>query len=415
MSTLIFAVDPEITAALDAADRLDLGMFSVPVPVGARADSPTSSRYLVQATLDHLAAFYMTWAQRSGWQFESVLDNDRYKGITFMRDAWTFELRISTWIFGENALSFEWPSGTTATLVSGSRGSTEAPALPPVTAARPPDQQAWPIAELQTIDHLLAHGGLVFAARDHRVWLVDPRARTAMLLAEMMRGSTSRSVGALAVDDGDVLALTRAPLTIWRLDPATGVRSSVEVALDEFVRAFTCVERVGYAACEDGRVMAIALATGEATELARFSGYVHALAGHAGALYVAVEKAVHAIDLESRRTREVVTLPRAALGLACDDTTLYTLHGGGIGQVDLATGMWSQIAGKPELGAGNLLALSGASPPDGVAERAVIDSAYRMSYDAGGLWFAERSPFAERVRVRRLALAEAYVTTLDLV
>jgi hypothetical protein len=144
------------------------------------------------------------------------------------------------------------------------------------------------------------------------------------------------------------------------------------------------------------------------TELARFSGDVRTLAGHAGALYVAVEKAVHAIDLVTHETREVVTLPQAALGLASDGRALYTLHRRGIGQIDLATGTWSQIAGKPELGAGNLLVLSGAPAPDGIVERAVIDSAQCVSYDSGGLWFAERD------RVRRFALVERYVMTLDL-
>jgi hypothetical protein len=409
MSTPTFAVDPEVlAAALDAADRLELGVFSVPVPVGARSNSPDSTIYLVHATLDYLAAFYVTWAQRSGWQFESVLDNDRYKAITFKRDAWTFELRIGTWIFGENMLAFEWPRGTTATLVSGSRGSAEVPALPPVTRARPPVPDARPTAALHTIDHLLADSGLVFAAKDHTVWLIDPPARSAMLLAEMMRGSSAKSVRGLAVDDGDVLVLTSVPLTIWRLDPVAGERSSVEVALDVFVHAFTCIEHVGYAACEDGRVVAITLATGAVTELARSFGYVRALAGHAGTLYVASEKVVHAIDLVSHETREIVTLPQAALGLASDGTALYTLHGRGIGQLDLATGTWSQIAGKPELGAGNLLVLSGEPPPDGVAERAVIDSARCVSYDSGGLWFAERE------RVRRFSFAERYVMTLEL-
>src|SRR5262245_22569811 len=128
MSTPTFAVDPEVlAAALDAADRLELGVFSVPVPVGARPNSPDSTIYFVHATLDYLAAFDVTWAQRSGGQFESVLDNDRYKALTFKRDAWTFDLRIATWIFGENTLAFEWPRGTAATLVSGRRGSAEVP------------------------------------------------------------------------------------------------------------------------------------------------------------------------------------------------------------------------------------------------------------------------------------------------
>jgi hypothetical protein len=424
MSTPTSALDPEtLAAALDAADRLELGVFSVPVPVGTRPSSPDSTIYMVHATLDHLAAFYATWAQRSGWQFENVLDNDRYKAITFKRDAWTFELRIGTWIHGENTLHFEWPRGTTATLVSGSRGSAEAPALPPVTRARPPVQEARPTAALHTIKHLLADSGLVFAAKDHTVWLIDPHARSAMLLAEMMRGSWEKSVDGLAADDGDVLVLTSVPLTIWRLDPATGERSSVEVALDAFVRAFTCVEHVGYAACDDGRVVAITLATGAVTELARVSGHVYALAGHADTLYVASEKVVHAIDLVSHETREIVTLPQAARGLASDGTALYTLHGGGIGQIDLATGTWSQIAGKPELGAGNLLVRSSEPAPDGIAERAVIDYAQRMSYDSGSLWFTEITPvrddagglrFPEKERVRRLALAERYVMTLDL-
>jgi len=416
MSTPSFPVDPEtLAAALEAADLLELGAFRVPVPVGARPSSPDSMSYLVQGTLDYLAAFYTTWSQQSGWQFEIVLDNDRFKAITFKRDAWTFELRITTWIFGENALTFEWPRGTIATLVSGSRGSVEVPPLPPVTRARPavtharpPVQEASPPAALHPIDHLLADGGLVFAAKDHAVWLIDPPARSAMLLAEMMRGSSAKSVRGLAADDGDVLVLTSVPLTIWRLDLTAGEHRPVEVALDVFVQAFTCVEHVGYAAHDDGRVVAITLATGAVTELARFPGYVRALAGHAGTLHVASENVVHAIDLVSHETREVVTLPRAVLGLASDGAALYTLHGSGIGQLDLATGTWSQIAGKPELGAGNLLVLSGEPPPDGVTERAVIDSARCVSYDSGGLWFTERA------RVRRFALAERHVMTLDL-
>src|SRR4051812_48144005 len=101
MSTLL--------AALDAADVLELGLFSVPAPVGTRASSPGSRIYLVEGTLDHLAAFYTTWAEQRGWQLEAVLDNDRFKAFTFKRDAWAFELTIATWIFGESSLTFEWP------------------------------------------------------------------------------------------------------------------------------------------------------------------------------------------------------------------------------------------------------------------------------------------------------------------
>jgi hypothetical protein len=410
MSTPTVPVDPEsLATALEAADALDLGVFRVPVPVGARPSSPGSTSYLVQATIDDLAAFYTTWAAQRGWSFEIVLDNDRYKALAFKRDAWTFELRISTWIFGENTLTFGWPGGAIATRVSARRGSVEAPALPPVTHARPPVQAAASPASLHPIDHLLADGGLVFAAKDHSVWLIDPPAGSAMLLAKMMGGGRATSVRGLAADDGDVLVMTSVPLTIWRFDRATGERGSVEVALDAFVQAFTCVEHVGYAACDDGRIAAIALATGAITELARVPGGVRALTGHAGTLYAAIDNVVHAIDLGSHETRELATLPRAVLGLANDGTTLYTLHGGGIGQLEPATGTWSQIAGKPGLGAGNLLALSGEPAADGVAERAAIDAARRVSYDAGGLWFTEHA------RVRRLALAERHVMTLDLV
>jgi hypothetical protein len=145
------------------------------------------------------------------------------------------------------------------------------------------------------------------------------------------------------------------------------------------------------------------------TEIARLSGDVSALAGHTGALYVAVENDVHAIDLGSYATRHVATLSRAVRGLASDGASLYTLHGGGIGQLDVRTGGWSQIAGKPQLGAGNRLVLSiDEPPPDGVVEHAVIDAAQRISYDTGGLWFSDCA------RLRRLALAERYVTTLAL-
>jgi hypothetical protein len=51
---------------------------------------------------------------------------------------------------------------------------------------------------------------------------------------------------------------------------------------------------------------------------------------------------------------------------------------------------------------------SGNLPLDGVVERAMIDSARRVSYDSGGLWSTEPG------RVRRFALAERHVMTLDL-
>jgi len=402
------AHDPALVAEIEAADRIDVGAFSVPLPLSAR---PDSSSYYVRGTLDHLAAFYTCWAQRNGWLFEMVLDNNRWKSISFRRDRWTFELRITTWIYGENALNFDWPAGVTATLIL---NAVPTPSLPAVTRARPQVPGGAMRAPLGEVDALLADGGLVFAAKDGAVWLIDPVARTSTLLAEMMRGTDRMSVHGLAADGRDVLVRTFIPSAIWRIDPVTGTRTEVQLYLNGYVRAFAYLDQTGYFAYEDGRVMAIVLASRDATELGQFPE-ARALCARDGVLYVAADRAVHSIDLATGATRDLAELPQRAVGLASDGTCVYTLHGGGIGRLDLATRSWTQIAGMPDLGAGNLLArgidsmLSADNPPpDGIADRAIIDSARHISYDAGGLWFSDRG------RLRRLALAERHVMTLEL-
>lgn len=391
------AHDPALVAEIDAADRIDAGGFSVPLPRSAR---PSSSSYFVRATLDHLAAFYTCWAQRAGWLFERVLDNDRYKAISFRRDGWTFDLRIQTWILGENVVSFEWPAGTTATLVV---HAVATPSLPPVT--RPRAAGAAMTGPLGEVDALLADGGLVFAGKGHAVWLIDPAARTSTLFAELTGGRSPMSVRGLAADGADVLVRTSVTQVMWRIEP-TGARTQIALPLAGFVRAFACLDQVGYFACDD-RIVAIVLATGAQAELGRFAD-TRALCARDGELYVAADRAVHAIDLTTRATRELAILAKPALGLASDGAGLYTLHDGGIGRIDLATSVWTQIAGMPDLGAGNYLALAGKPAPDGIADRAIIDTARHLSYDAGGLWFSERT------RLRRLALAERHVTSLEL-
>jgi hypothetical protein len=394
------AHDPSLVAELDAADRIDAGGFWVPLPQSAR---PSASTYLVRATLDHLAAFYTCWAQRAGWRFEMVLDNDRYKAISFRHDGWTFDIQLSRWINGENAVSFEWPAGTTATLVI---NAVATPSLPPVTRERPRALGAAMPGPLGEVDALLANGGVVFAATGHAVWLIDPVARTSTLFAELTRGTSSMSVRGLAADGADLLVRTSVPQAIWRIDP-TGARTEIAIPLAGYLRAFAYLDQVGYFACDDGRVVAIVLSTGVATDLGQFSE-PHALCARDGVLYVAAGRAVHAIDLSTRATRELATLSKTTLGLASDGASLYTLHDRGIGRIDLATSAWTQIAGMPDLGAGNYLAMEGKPPPDGIVDRAIIDSARYLSYDAGGLWFSERT------RLRRLALAERHVTSLEL-
>jgi hypothetical protein len=221
-------------------------------------------------------------------------------------------------------------------------------------------------------------------------------------------------VRGLAADGGDVLVRTFIPQAIWRIDPTTGTRTPIQIALPGYVRAFTYLDHIGYFACDDGRLVAIVLSTGDATELGRFPD-TRGLCARDGVLYVAADRAVHSIDLATGATRDLAELAKPAVGLASDGAYLYTLHGGGIGRLDLATRSWTQIAGMPELGAGNLMALgvenllSADKPlPDGIAERAIIDSARHISYDAGGLWFSDHA------RLRRLALAERHVTTLEL-
>jgi hypothetical protein len=252
--------DPALVAEIDAADRIDVGAFSVPLPLSAR---PSPSCYFVRATLDHLAAFYTCWAQRNGWLFEMVLDNDRYKAISLRRDTWTFDIRITTWINGENSVVFEWPTGTTATLVV---NAVPTPSLPPVTRARPQVPGAAMQGPLGDVEALLADGGLVFAATDHAVWLIDPAARTSTLLAEF----SPMYVRGLAADGGDVLVRTSVSQTIWRIDPTTGTRTPVEMLFDGFIRAFAYLDQTGYVAYDDGRVVAIGVVSRDTTEFGRF-------------------------------------------------------------------------------------------------------------------------------------------------
>ena len=397
------AHDPALVAEIDAADRIDVGAFAVPLPLSAR---PGGDCYFVRATVDHLAAFYTCWAQRNGWLFQMVLDNDRWKAISLRRDTHTFDIRITTWINGENSVVFEWPAGTTATLVV---NAVQTPALPPVTRARPQVPGPAMPGPLGDVEALLADGGLVFAATDQAVWMIDPAARTRLLLAEF----SPMYVRGLAADRGDVLVRTSAGQTIWRVDPTTGARTQVGMSFNGFIRAFAYLDQTGYVAYDDGRVVAMGVVSRDVTELGGFTD-PRALCARDGVLYVAADRAVHSIDLATGATRDLAELPKPAVGLASDGACLYTLHGGGIGRIDLATRSWTQIAGMPELGAGNLLALGVGSlladtpRPDGIADRAIIESARHISYDAGGLWFAERT------RLRRFALVERHVMTLEL-
>ncbi|HET9620787.1 MAG TPA: hypothetical protein VFP84_05455 [Kofleriaceae bacterium] len=393
------AYDPALVAELDAGDRVDAGEVSLPLPRSAR---PSGEDYFVRDSLDRLVAFYTCWAQRAGWLREMVLDNERWKAMSFRRAGATFDIRMKTWVFGENLLTFEWPAGTTATRAV---RAVATPALPPVTRARPPVPGAAMRGPLGEVDALLADGGLVFAAKGDAVWLIDPAARTSTLFAGLARGNPPASVRGLAADGPDLLVRTSVTQLMWRID-ATGAHTRITLPIAGFVRAFAYLAPVAYFAC-DNRILAVVLSTGEATELGTLPD-IRALCARDGVLYVAAGGAVHALDLATRAMRPLVTLAKPVLGLASDGAGLYTLHDGGIGRVDLATSAWTQIAGMPELGAGNYLAMGREAPADGIAERAIIDSARLLSYDAGGLWFSERT------RLRRLALAERHVTSLEL-
>jgi hypothetical protein len=120
------------------------------------------------------------------------------------------------------------------------------------------------------------------------------------------------------------------------------------------------------------------------------------------------DRVICSIDPVTHAVTRIVELPKAASHLASDGKQLYTLHRSAIGSVDLATRSFTQCAGQPELGAGQMLAAGGGAARDGVNEGAVIESARFLSYDAGNLWFTDNG------RLRRFEIKALHTRTLEL-
>lgn len=126
-------------------------------------------------------------------------------------------------------------------------------------------------------------------------------------------------------------------------------------------------------------------------------------------LYAIDERVISSIDPKTYKVTKLVEISAAASALTSDGKRLYTLHSSAIGCVDLAERSFAQIAGQPQVGAGQMLAAGGGVVRDGIGEGAVIESARFLSYDAGNLWFTDDG------RLRRYEIKAMQTRTVELV
>jgi hypothetical protein len=403
-------VDPALVAEIEAIDRVVVEELGVKLPLPLYAELQTSRdartvTYLATGELVHLGALYRGWAASAGWLFESVLDNDRYAAFELRREGVVIGVRLNPWIYGKIQIAIELPRPFTATVVPGKRPPSPAPKFPPITRERLP---ALPSpSEATVLDQpvaLLADGGLVFVANEYDVWMIDPGARAKTLVASK-QGVRMR---ALVPDGTGLLGMSATPVTLHRIGGA-GTEPIVVKEDQSYGIALCCVGATAFIACDDGRILAVRVPTGELVEeAAGFTKELRALISVDGMLYALEGRVISSFDPTTHQITKIIELPKAANALASDGKRLYTLHSSAIGAVDLAERSFTQCAGQPQLGAGQLLAAGGGAARDGIGEGAVIESARLLSYDAGNLWFTDNG------KLRRFEIRALQTRTLEL-
>ncbi len=398
-------VAPAVIAELAKIDRLVVEELhlSLPLPLWAELQTSRDTKtvtFLATGELAHLGALYRAWAPGAGWLVETILDNDRYSAFELQREGIVIGLRLNTWINGRIQIAIELPRPLTATVVLAQRPKVVLK-LPPITRERLPALPSEATSLEQPVA-LLADGGLVFIANEYDVWMIDPHTCQKTLVASR-KGVRMR---ALVPDGAGLLGMSSTPVTLHGIGA-----DAVPIVVDD--RAYgVALCRVGSTAfigCDDGRILAVKLPSGEVVaELAGFSKELRALTRADAMVYALDERVISAIDPATHEVTKLIELPNAASSLASDGKRLFTLHSSAIGCVDLAERSFTQLAGQPQFGAGQMLAAGGGAARDGIGEGAVIESARFLSYDAGNLWFTDRE------RLRRYEIKALQTRTLEL-
>jgi hypothetical protein len=399
-------VDPALVAELATIDHVVVEELELSLPLPVRAEQQTQSdaktvTFLVVGDRPHLNALYRAWAPGAGWLLEMVLDNERYSAFELTREGVVIGVRLTHWIDGRIMLSIELPRPLTATAVVRQASMIVGPTLPPITRERLP---ALPSGEtsLEQPGALLADGGLLFLAAGYDVWMIDPHARTKDLVASTngvrMRG--------LVADGAGLLGMSSA-VTLYGIG---GTAVPPVVVNDLAFGVSLCrIGSTAFVACDDGQILAARLPTGEV--LARIAGFtkdLRALTRADATLYAVDARVISSIDPATYDVTRIFELPTAAVSIASDGDRIYTLHSRAIGCVDLATRSFTQLAGRPQLGARQMLDASGGAARDGIAESAVIEAPRFLSYEAGSLWFTDDG------RLRHFEIATRRTTTLEL-
>jgi hypothetical protein len=396
--------DPALVAELEVIDRLVVDEIALPLPLSAQRQAANNDRcidFVAAGSARHIAALFRCWAQRERWAVETVLDDDTRQAFELRRDQHRIEVRIATWIHSRVSIAIEFPRSVTATVVRGHRSNVRPPPPPPITRERlaeVPAAGAESIDILDMPDAVLADGGLVFVSKDKNVWMIDPHARTTILVA----ASLDRTLRGLVADGPALVGFASLPVAQWRFEDATMLPLTTD---STYALSFTMIDGTSFVGCDDGRLLR-ASSTGAVAEIARF-GKCRALTHVGGMLYVSDERLICAVNPATREVTTLLELPQAAHELASDGQDLYALFSSAIGRIDLATRAFVQIAGQPELGRGQMLDASKGAARDGVAEVAVIESARCLSYDHGALWFTDRG------RLRFFDIAKRFVCTYD--
>ena len=399
-------VAPALIAELDKIDRLVVEelRLSLPLPLWAELQTSRDARtvtYLATGELAHLGALYRAWAPGAGWLVEMVLDNDRYAAFELQREGTVIGVRLNPWLFGKIQIAIELPRPLKATVVLRERPKVVLK-LPPITREPLPSLPA-DATPLDQPVALLADGGLLFVANEYDVWMIDPHARKRTLVASK-QGVRMR---ALVPDGAGLLGMSSLPVTLHGIGRTDGA----PIVVDDRAFGIACC-RVGSTAfigCDDGRILAVKLPTGEViAEIAGFTKELRALTRADSMLYACDGRVISSIDPTTFKVIKIVELPTAASALASDGERLFTLHSSAIGAVDLAERTFSQVAGQPELGRAQLLVAGGVTARDGIGEGAVIEAARFLSHDAGNLWFIDGA------RLRWFEIRAMQTRTLEL-
>lgn len=399
-------VDPALVAELAKIDRLvvDELRLSLPLPLWAELQTSRDAKtvtFLATGELVHLGLLYRAWAPGAGWLVDTILDNDRYSAFELQREGTVIGVRLNPWINGRIQIAIELPRPLTATVVLAPSPKVVLK-LPPITRERLPALPSEGTALDQPVA-LLADGGLVFVANEYDVWMIDPHTSTKTLVASN-KGMRMR---ALVPDGSGLLGMSATPVTLHSI----GSSGAPPIVVDDraYGIALCRVGSTAFIGCDDGRILAVRLPTGEViAEIAGFTKELRALTRADAMLYALDERVISSIDPMTFEVTKIIELPKAASSLASDGNRLYTLHSAAIGAVDLAERSFTQVAGQPQLGAGQRLAAGGGAARDGIGEGAVIESARFLSYDAGNLWFTDSG------RIRRYEIKALQTRTLEL-